>query len=70
MSNKPGHRTSEFATMLTFAIGTLAASLADKLSPKWAAIAISISTAAFAISRGLAKVTITYGGNPPAPPQA
>lgn len=70
MTFKPGYKTSELAAVLLFSVGTLASSLADKLSPKWAAIAISISTAAYAISRGLAKMTVTYGPPPPAPPQA
>lgn len=68
MTNKPGHRTTEFAAMALFAVGTLASSIADKLSPKWAAISISVATAAYAISRGLAKVTINYGPTPPPPP--
>ena len=35
---KPGVKTSEFIGALLYVLGTLIASLTDKLDPKWAAI--------------------------------
>lgn len=61
---KPGQRTTEFWVTLATVIGILAASLADALSPRYAAIATSVSVAAYAISRGLAKISVPV---PPAP---
>lgn len=52
---KPGFKTSEFFLTLLTTIGTVGASLAGVLSGKAAAIVAGISTAAYAISRGLAK---------------
>jgi Na+/proline symporter len=71
MQPKPGYKTTEAAAMLLFAIGALASSLADKLSPKWAALATAIAVAAYAVSRGLAKlqVNVTQQAPPPPPPQ-
>lgn len=70
MSNKPGYKTSEAAAMVLFVLGTLVSSLADKLTPKWAAIASGVAVGCYAISRGLAKVNVTYGTPPPPPPPA
>lgn len=73
MNVKPGYKTTEAAAMLLFAIGALASSLADKLSPKWAALATSIAVAAYAVSRGLAKMQVSVTHQivtPPTPPAA
>jgi predicted acyltransferase len=56
MTYKPGYRTTEFAVTVLTAVGALAAALAGQLSPRWAAIAAAVSVAAYAISRGLAKL--------------
>jgi hypothetical protein len=53
---KPGIRTTEFWTVIAMNVGILAASLADALPPRIAVYAISVSTTAYAISRGLAKI--------------
>lgn len=59
MGLKPGHKTTEFAVVVLADLGLLAAALAGNLSPKYAALATAVSTSAYAISRGLAKL------NPP-----
>lgn len=53
---KPGYKTSEFYITTLSIVGLVASSAAASLSPKYAAIGVSISTAAYAISRGLAKL--------------
>lgn len=56
MIPQPGYKTTEaLATALT-ALGALVAALAGHLSPKWAAIASSVSVGCYAISRGLTKL--------------
>jgi hypothetical protein len=53
---RPGYKTSEFwITGLTIT-GLVVSAIASPLSPKYAAIGASISGAAYAISRGLAKL--------------
>lgn len=62
---KPGLRTTELLVTVATAVGAVAAALEGSLPPKWAAITAAISTAAYAVSRGLAKVgsgTGTGGG--------
>lgn len=53
---KPGWKTSEFWVTVTAVVGLVVSSAAASLSPKYAAIGAAISTAAYAISRGLAKL--------------
>lgn len=62
---KAGVKTSEFLAVLVFAIGTLASSLADKLTPKWAAISTAIAVGAYAVSRGLTKLGANMAVPPP-----
>ena len=53
---KAGYKTTEvWITMLSI-VGLVASSVAASLSPRYAAIGVAISTAAYAISRGLAKL--------------
>ncbi len=52
---KAGIKTSEFILTIITLIGSATASLAGVLDPKWSAILGTISTAAYAISRGFAK---------------
>ena len=52
---KPGYKTTEFYVALLTIVGATIAALAGNLSPKYAALAAAISTAAYAIARGLAK---------------
>ena len=56
---KPGVKTSEFIGALLYVLGTLIASLTDKLDPKWAAIGSAIVVGLYALARGLAKVPAT-----------
>lgn len=53
---KPGYKTTELAVVVLTDIGVLAAALAGSLSPKYAALATAVSGAAYALSRGLAKL--------------
>lgn len=53
---KSGWKTSEFWVTATSVVGLLVSSAATPLSPKYAAIGASASAAAYAISRGLAKM--------------
>ncbi len=53
---KPGYKTTEFWVAALVSVGALVAALADQLPPKYAALASAVSGAAYAISRGLAKV--------------
>jgi hypothetical protein len=53
---KSGYKTTEFWITLLSVIGLVTASAATSLSPKYAAIGAAISAAAYAISRGLAKM--------------
>lgn len=53
---KPGYKTTELALVVLTDVGILAGALAGNLSPKWAAIATSVSSGAYALARGLAKL--------------
>jgi len=53
---KPGYKTSEFWITTLSILGLVASSAATSLSPKYAAIGVAISGAAYALSRGLAKL--------------
>lgn len=60
--NPRGVFTSEFAVWFLTDLGLLCTALAGQLSPRWAAIAAAIATAAYTISRGLAKKEQVGGG--------
>jgi hypothetical protein len=53
---KPGYKTTEFWVALLVIIGSTVSALADALPPRFAAWASTIAGAAYALSRGLAKV--------------
>ena len=53
---KAGWKTSEFWVTALSIVGLVVSSAAASLSPKYAAIGASVSAAAYAISRGLAKL--------------
>lgn len=59
--NRRGYQTTEFWITVLTVIGALAAALAGDLSPQYAAFATAISTAAYALSRGLTKTGGTSG---------
>lgn len=52
---KTGWQTTEFWVTVATDVGALAAALSGSLPPKWAAIAASVSTLAYSLSRGLTK---------------
>lgn len=56
---KPGYKTTEFLVVVATQVGVIAAAVSGALPPRYAAIASAVSTAGYAIARGLAKV------NPP-----
>ncbi len=53
---KPGIKTTELAVSVLTDIGVLAAALQGSLPPKWAAIVAAVSTFAYSLSRGIAKI--------------
>lgn len=53
---KSGWKTTEFWVTALSVVGLVASAATTSLSPKWAAIGASVSAAAYAISRGLAKM--------------
>lgn len=53
---KSGWKTSEFWVTATAVVGLVVSAAATPLSPKYAAIGAAVSAAAYAISRGLAKM--------------
>lgn len=55
--NRRGFLTTEFWITVATDVGVVAAALANALPAKWAAVAASVSTVGYAISRGLTKVT-------------
>lgn len=57
-----GMKTTELWVTLLTDVGVLAAALQGSLSPKYAAVAASVSTLAYALSRGIAKTG--SGGTP------
>ena len=52
---KKGLHTSEFIITVITVIGSISASVANLLDPKWEAIATALSVFAYNVSRGLAK---------------
>ena len=58
---KPGYQTTELAVSVLTSLGALIAAIGGWLPPKYAAIAASVATACYSISRGIAKVTAPTG---------
>ena len=52
---KPGVRTSEFWAVVAANVGGVAAAAQGVLPPRYAALISTVSIAAYAIARGLAK---------------
>lgn len=61
---KTGYKTTEFLLVVANCIGVLAAALASALTPRYAAIASSISVGAYAVGRGLAKLGLLLASRP------
>lgn len=53
---KKGIRTTEFWITILTVIGSVAASMEGVLDPKYAAMAASVSTIAYTLSRGFVKL--------------
>lgn len=53
---KTGWKTTEFWVTALSVVGLVASSAAASLAPKYAAIGVAVSVAAYSISRGLAKL--------------
>lgn len=53
---KPGYKTTEFLISACLIVGYAAFAVADKLPPRYAAIASAIAGGSYAVARGLAKV--------------
>lgn len=53
---KPGYKTTELLVVILTDIGLVAASAASWLPPRYAALGSTIAAAAYAASRGLAKL--------------
>lgn len=64
MTSKPGHRTTEFWLTLAVDLAALIAAFADQLPPRYAALAGTVSTGLYALSRGWAKSTTTVAAPP------
>jgi len=56
MTTKQFWKTSEFWVVVLTATGAFTASIVEMLDPKWAAVVISLSGMAYAISRGISKI--------------
>jgi hypothetical protein len=64
MSVKPGYKTSELLVTLLTAIGSWLAEWQGSLAPKWAAVATTVSAAAYALSRAITKHGVATSGRP------
>lgn len=65
MTTRRGWATTEFWTAVAVGVGSLAASIAGYLPPRYAAIASAVAIGAYNVARGLAKL-----GNVPTPTPA
>lgn len=70
---KPGYRTTEFWTLVATFLGAGLGAVSDQVPAEYATAAVAISTACYAISRGLAKRSSGAPGTavaptPPSPP--
>lgn len=53
---KPGYKTTELLIVVLTDVGLIASSAADWLPPRYAALGAMVASAAYALSRGLAKL--------------
>lgn len=68
MTLKPGYQTTEFLIVVLTNIGLVLASSASWLPPRYAAIGAAVSSAAYALARGLAKLNPPKDSTPAPPP--
>jgi hypothetical protein len=59
---KPGYKTSELIVTVLTGVGSWLAEWQGSLSPKWAALATTISAAAYALSRAITKHGVATSG--------
>jgi hypothetical protein len=64
MTVKPGYTTTEFLATLLASVGAWLAEWQGSLAPKWAAIATTVSAAAYVISRAITKHGVATSGKP------
>ena len=64
MSVKPGYRTTELLVTVLTGLGSWLAEWQGSLSPKWAALATTVSAAAYALSRAITKHGVATSGKP------
>lgn len=64
---KPGYLTTEFWVSALAIVGLVVSSAATSLPPRYAAIGSAVAAAAYAISRGLAKLNPPKDATPPPP---
>jgi hypothetical protein len=67
MGLKPGYKTTEFLIAVATTLGLVLASSADWLPPRYAALGATISAAAYALARGLAKLNPPKDAGTPPP---
>lgn len=58
---KPGYKTTELAVTVLTALGSWLAEWQGSLAPKWAALATTVSAAAYALSRAITKHGVATG---------
>lgn len=61
---KPGYKTTELLVTVLTSVGSWLAEWQGSLAPKWAAIATTISAAAYALSRAITKHGVATSGKP------
>lgn len=59
---KPGYKTTEMLVTVLASVGSWLAEWQGSLSPKWAALATTVSAAAYALSRAITKHGVATGG--------
>jgi EamA domain-containing membrane protein RarD len=59
---KPGFKTTEMLVTVLASVGAWLAEWQGSLQPKWAALATTVSAAAYALSRAITKHGAATGG--------
>jgi hypothetical protein len=61
---KPGYKTTELLVTVLTGVGSWLAEWQGSLSPKWAALATTVSAAAYTLSRAITKHGVATSGKP------
>ncbi len=64
MTVKPGYKTTELIVTVLTGVGSWLAEWQGSLAPKWAALATTVSAAAYALSRAITKHGVATSGKP------